>query len=69
MSKCKASETRDPPSGWGAQAKRGQIPRNEATYKHGLFPTASYVTLSGHIQLVTNLYKPGRDEQRDLFHE
>jgi hypothetical protein len=22
-------ETRDPPEGWGVQAKRGQIPRNE----------------------------------------
>ena len=27
---CKASETGDPPAGWGVQAKRGQIPRNEA---------------------------------------
>jgi len=25
-----ASETGDPPAGWGVQAKRGQIPRNEA---------------------------------------
>ena len=24
-----ASETGDPPAGWGVQAKRGQIPRNE----------------------------------------
>jgi hypothetical protein len=23
-------ETGDPPAGWGVQAKRGQIPRNEA---------------------------------------
>jgi hypothetical protein len=23
-------ETEDPPTGWGVQAKRGQIPRNEA---------------------------------------
>jgi hypothetical protein len=30
MSSCKASETGDPPTGWGVQAKRGQIPRNEA---------------------------------------
>ena len=30
MSICKASETGDPPEGWGVQAKRGQIPRNEA---------------------------------------
>jgi hypothetical protein len=30
MSICKASETGDPPAGWGVQAKRGQIPRNEA---------------------------------------
>ncbi len=30
MSICKASETEDPPAGWGVQAKRGQIPRNEA---------------------------------------
>jgi hypothetical protein len=25
-----ASETADSPEGWGAQAKHGQIPRNEA---------------------------------------
>jgi hypothetical protein len=25
-----ASETGDPPAGWGVQAERGQIPRNEA---------------------------------------
>jgi hypothetical protein len=30
MSICKASETGDPPKGWGVQAQRGQIPRNEA---------------------------------------
>jgi hypothetical protein len=30
---CKASETGDPPAGWGVQAKRGQIPRNEAYVK------------------------------------
>jgi hypothetical protein len=30
MSRCKASETGDPPAGWGVQAKRGQIPRNKA---------------------------------------
>jgi hypothetical protein len=24
-----SSETGDPPAGWGVQAKRGQIPRNE----------------------------------------
>jgi hypothetical protein len=30
MLRCKASETGDPPAGWGVQAKRGQIPRNEA---------------------------------------
>jgi hypothetical protein len=30
MSVCKASETGDPPAGWGVQAKRGQIPRNAA---------------------------------------
>jgi hypothetical protein len=30
MSRCKASKTGDPPIGWGVQAKRGQIPRNEA---------------------------------------
>jgi len=30
MYRCKASETGDPPAGWGVQAKRGQIPRNEA---------------------------------------
>ena len=30
MSRCKASETGDPPTGLGVQAKRGQIPRNEA---------------------------------------
>jgi hypothetical protein len=30
MSIWKASETGDPPAGWGVQAKRGQIPRNEA---------------------------------------
>ena len=30
MSRCKASETGDPPEGWGVQAKRGQITRNEA---------------------------------------
>jgi hypothetical protein len=30
MSSCKASETGDPPAGWGVQAKRGQILRNEA---------------------------------------
>jgi hypothetical protein len=30
MTRCKASETGDPPAGWGVQAKRGQIPRNEA---------------------------------------
>ena len=30
MPRRKASETGDPPAGWGVQAKRGQIPRNEA---------------------------------------
>ncbi len=30
MSSRKASETGDPPAGWEVQAKRGQIPRNEA---------------------------------------
>ncbi len=30
MARCKASETGDPPGGWGVQAKREQIPRNEA---------------------------------------
>jgi hypothetical protein len=30
MSRCKASQTRDLPAGWGVQGKRGQIPRNEA---------------------------------------
>ena len=34
MSICKVSETGDPPVGWGVQAKRGQIPRNEA-YREG----------------------------------
>jgi hypothetical protein len=33
MSICKASETGDPPEGWGVQAKRGQITRNEAYIK------------------------------------
>ncbi len=30
MSIRKASETGDPPEGWGLQAKRGEIPSNEA---------------------------------------
>ena len=34
-------------------------------YKHRRL----YVTLSSHIQLVTNLHKPGGYEQRDLFHK
>jgi hypothetical protein len=29
----RASETGDPPAGWGVQAQRGQIPRNEAYVK------------------------------------
>ena len=41
MSICKASETGDPPTGWGVQAKRGQIAKNEGNAADGRFPTAS----------------------------
>ena len=41
MHRCKASETGNPPKGVGVQAKRGQIPRNEAyIYKYAAMPPA-----------------------------